>query len=84
MEGRVSLLSDHRGTTRLIYRTGLKNFSRGIDLSFTSAQCPVLPRLMPPLLERSKVMALSLRFEPAPNSIGSMRLQPIFELVTVA
>jgi hypothetical protein len=34
------------------------------DHLFTSVHFPVLPRQLPPLLERSQVMAWSLRFEP--------------------
>jgi len=62
MEGRFSQLSDYRGTTRLIYRLAAK--SQKVDHLFTSVHFPVLPRQLPPLLERSQVMAWSLRFEP--------------------
>jgi len=64
MEGRDSLISDCRGTTRLIYRPTELTLACPIDHLFTSAQFPVLPRQLPTLLERSKVMASSMRFEP--------------------
>jgi hypothetical protein len=35
-----------------------------MDHLFTSVHFPVLPRQLPPLLERSQVMAWSVRFEP--------------------
>jgi hypothetical protein len=34
------------------------------DHLFTSVHFPVLPQQLPPLLERSQVMAWSMRFEP--------------------
>jgi len=64
MEGRVSQLSDHRGTTRLIYCLPLKKLRAATDHLFTSVQFPVLLRQLPLLLEHSQVIAWSLRFEP--------------------
>jgi hypothetical protein len=66
MEGRVSLFSDSRGTTRLIHPSKLKRTPTAMNLLLRSAQLPVLPQLTLPLLERSKVMASSMRFEPVP------------------
>jgi hypothetical protein len=64
MEGRFSQLSDHRGTTRLIHRFAEKESEEATDHLFKSVHFPVLPRQLPPLPERSQVMAWSMRFEP--------------------
>jgi hypothetical protein len=47
-----------------------KKIREAIDHLFSSVQFPVLPRQLPPLLERLQVMAWSLRFEP-----GSILIQ---------
>jgi hypothetical protein len=57
------------------------------DHLFTSVHFPVLPRQLPPLLERSQVMAWSVRFEPTgilfQAKAGNQNFS-IFECVAVA